>query len=140
MQNKVLLPNICFPITNSSTGKRLCECRISESKICLRSMFTRWRNFWFQMAYFKSHYEPAMMNMSNMNSLQEAASYKTMHTLCYTIAQWFATFLMAWSFKQFLMLWRPPTIKLFHCYFMTVTFLLLRTVSIWYADYLIWDP
>jgi hypothetical protein len=38
--------------------------------------------------------------------------------------QWFETVLMWNSLIQFLMLWWPPTIKLFGCYFLTVTLLL----------------
>ena len=62
--------------------------------------------------------------------------------------QWFLTCLMLWPFNVV-----SPTIKLFHCYFITVNLALLHTlkihtllhthlhnVNIWYAGYLIMQP
>lgn len=48
--------------------------------------------------------------------------------------QWFSTFLILWPFLiQFFMLWWTTTIKLYHCYFITVIFLVMNcNLNIWY--------
>lgn len=44
------------------------------------------------------------------------------------LLQWCSTFLMLWPFGIGFMLWCPPNIKLFHCYFVAITLLLLGIV------------